>query len=204
MLLRPRHLNTSTGDSVGKRIQKRMWRVCNAEMIGSKLWSYIRFTPEASRYIPSLQWENMGAREWEGDWGREALKITVPPSSPVSGAPSAAQKKTLVLSSNLRHFLSSSPSLPPALSLNLREDGRRSRGWWHFFFFSPHVPHIPFIPISLELLQSTWHRRGTGDRQWAMGKSTAMRDAGRVDEKGESENNKEMVDERWGSEREGA
>lgn len=50
----------------------------------------------------------------------------------VFGAPSRAQKKTLSLSSNLHHVLSSSPSLPPALLLNPREDGRCSRGCRRF------------------------------------------------------------------------
>lgn len=81
--------------------------------------------PEASQYIPSLKWENMEAGEWEGtEGGGEALKITVLSCSLLFGALSTAQKKTHSLSSNMCFFLFSSPSLPPALLYNPREDGR--------------------------------------------------------------------------------
>lgn len=104
IITKEKSLNTRRGDIVNKRIQRRLWLACKPR-IGSKVWGYNSFTPAASQYIPSLKWENIGAREWEETEGEEALKITLLPCNVVFGSPSTAQKKTLSSSSYLHHFL---------------------------------------------------------------------------------------------------
>lgn len=130
-----------------------MWWVCKPEMMGSKLWSYNSSAPEASRYIPSLKWENMGARDWEGTEGERlwrsqcchAAWCLVPHQQPRkrrSLFPVICGTSFFLFPSYLVLFYST-----PEKMGDVKRDGGAS--------------HIRSIPISLELSQTTWHQRNT-------------------------------------------